>query len=219
MKKAISIFVILALVSVGYFIYSSSNNQGLDSNIDKKANNTTTSPLNINDTNKEVITEENEEIPSNWKTLTNNDYSLKYPIEATAEERDGESQVYFMGQKQIDSGRTQTELFDGYSFRVGNIVGVPTNDLKQLAMKERDNADQNCNYENGKVSDLTAIKVGDQEAFQYSAEGCYVDYKETIVNFDGNFYRISQSYFGDTEDYEGYKDITNKILTTLEFSN
>ena len=219
MKKAISIFLILGLVAVGYLVYSSANKRSKDSVMDQSVEVTPSNLINTENKSNEGKPSRAEEIPDGWKILTNKDHSIKYPSEATAVAREEESLIYYMGQKQIDSGRTQTELFDGYSFRVGKIRNVTTNDLKQLALSERNNTMENCNNEDGVVSDLLPVKVGGQGGFQYSAKGCYIDYTETIVGFDGNFYRISQSYVGDNEDYAGYKETTNMILATLEFFN
>lgn len=156
----------------------------------------------------------------NWNSFTNLNHSFKYPSEATAEAREDESIVRFMGQKQIDSGRTQTELFDGYSFRIGEIINDSKLTLEQLSKNERQNAQNNClERESGQVSQLETISVSGRIGYQYSAAGCYVDYTETIVSFGDKFYRISQSYVGDVEDQKRYQEITNQILSTFKFIN
>lgn len=159
-------------------------------------------------------------IPENWKTLTNLNHVFKYPEEATGEAREDESIVYFMGKKQIDSGRTQTELFDGYSFRVGEISSTSELPLKELANGERENAINNCSErENDQVSQLKNVFIDGQVGYQYSVQGCYIDYTETIASFDNKFYRISQSYVGDPEDQRKYQEITNQILSSFKFIN
>lgn len=155
-----------------------------------------------------------------WKTLSNFNHTLKYPREAKAETRESESVISFIGRKQIDSGRTQTELFDGYSFRIGEIINDSKLALEQLSKNERENAQNNClEREGGQISPLESISIDGQVGYQYSAEGCYIDYTETIVSFESKIYRISQSYVGDVEDQKKYKEITNKILSTLRFEN
>ncbi len=155
----------------------------------------------------------------NWKTFTNPPYALQYPSEATAEARDNESIIFFMGQKQLDSGRTQTELFDGYSFRIGIIPPDLAVSFEQLATNERGLVQENCQIKGGQVSQLQSVVVAGQAGFQYSVQGCYLDYTETIVSFNGVTYRISQSYAGEVSDQKIYQEITNKIFSSLTFTN
>lgn len=157
-------------------------------------------------------------IPNNWKTLSNLNHIFMYPPEAKADAREAESLVFYMGQKQIDSGRTQTELFDGYSFRTGIIDAKSDMTLEQVAKNERDNARENCQSEKGQVSQLKSIVIDGYVGFQYFARECYIDYTETIVSFEDKIYRISQSYVGDTKDQEKYKEITDQILSSLKFT-
>ncbi len=125
-----------------------------------------------------------------------------------------------MGQKQIDSGRTQTELFDGYSFRIGEIMNESKLALEQLSKNERENAQNNClEREKGQVSQLRTVSISGLTGYQYSVEGCYIDYTETIVSFKDKIYRISQLYVGDVEDQGKYKETTNQILSTLRFES
>ena len=169
--------------------------------------------LTTQDTNKDTlqnIPSPNQEIEAGWKTLTSSNYSLSYPEEATSEARENESLIFFMGPKQIASGRTQTELFDGYSFRIESTLIPPNTDIENFAESQRKSAQDNClSYETASVSELKSITITNQPAFQYSAEGCYIDYTETILSFNNNTYRISQSYTGDKEDQTTYKEITN----------
>ena len=125
-----------------------------------------------------------------------------------------------MGQKQIDSGRTQTELFAGYSFRIGEIMNESKLALEQLSKNERENAQNNClEREKGQVSQLRTVSISGLTGYQYSVEGCYIDYTETIVSFKDKIYRISQLYVGDVEDQGKYKETTNQILSTLRFES
>lgn len=156
----------------------------------------------------------------NWGTLTNLGYTIKYPQDAKAEARDGETLILFVGQKQIASGRTQTELFDGYIVRIGEIVSDSKLALEEISKAERDNAENNCQVrEDGKVTQLVTKSIDGKTGYQYSAEGCYIDYTETIVSFENKTYRISQSYTGDATDQPKYKEITNQILSTLNFED
>lgn len=155
----------------------------------------------------------------NWTSLMdeNRAYQLQYPIEAKAETTRNESVISFMGQKQIASGRTQTELFDGYAFRIGKVIANPDTEIEKVAQEERNNAETHCSEDRGSVSKLESTTLQGQQAFQYSAQGCYIDYTETFVSFNGVIYRISQSYVGDASDQATYKEITNQILSSLRF--
>jgi hypothetical protein len=218
-QKLLIFFIFPIILIVGLIFWRYSQDTESDSTFD-------TPKTSMDDySKKDYLNEELVEYENNdsadttidWELLINNNYSLKYPKEATVETRDNESLVYFMGQKQIDSGRTQTELFDGYSFRLEKILDNSANSLVELSTKERNNAIENCNYENGSISDLIALKIDGKEAFQYYATGCYIDYTESFVSYNGEYYRISQSYVGDEEDYMGYKDITKNILSTIKY--
>jgi len=204
-KSKIYLFALLtALLIIGIFGWSKLKPSNIDQ-AKKPAGEVSTSAPSLNPSIK-------------WKTLTNLNHSFKYPEEATAEAREEESIVYFMGQKQIDSGRTQTELFDGYSFRVGEIANESDLSLEQLAEGERENAVNNCHSGDGKVSQIKSVIVDEQNGLQYSVKGCYLDYTETIVTYDGKYYRLSQAYVGDIEDQDKYEEITNQMLSSFNFT-
>lgn len=157
---------------------------------------------------------------NNWEVLANLGYTVRYPKEAKAEAREEESLVLFIGPTQVASGRTQTELFDGYSFRIGMIESNPGLTLEEVSRIERDNAQTNCQVqEGGKVSQLKSVSINGNQGYQYSVEGCYVDYTETIISYKGELYRVSQSYVGNQEDQARYKETTYQILSTLKFNN
>ncbi len=211
MKNKPTLFIaLIALVLMGALFWVNFKSQN-------------TSPIEeesktIKDLAEDTVTSPKQDPTENWKTLTNLNHTFKYPGEATGEAREDESLVYFMGQKQIDSGRTQTELFDGYSFRVGEVTNDSNLSLEEFTEMERENAVSNCTSEDGVVSKVTSVVISEQDGFQYSATGCYIDYTETIVVYDNIFYRISQSYVGDIEDQDKYEDITNQILSSFQFT-
>jgi hypothetical protein len=209
-NKAILVIILIIIFSVGFLARSRLNRP--DDNLSREE------PPPIRNLPDNTVTPSKLNPTKDWKTLTNLDHTFRYPAEATAEAREDESLAFFMGQKQIDSGRTQTELFDGYSFRVGEVANDSNLPLEELAEMERESAVNNCHSEDGEVSRLTAVIVSEQEGFQYSATGCYIDYTETIIAHDNIFYRISQSYVGDTEDQDKYEEITNQILSSFQFT-
>jgi hypothetical protein len=188
-----------------------------------KAKNTSqnTTPIAASSPNSTTATQSPTATPTistnDWKTLENTGHSFMYPDQAKADARKEESVVTFMGQKQIDSGRTQTELFDGYSFRVGPIVPEPEATLEQVAKQEQQNAVANCLRETGKISQVKQITVNNQTAYQFSGQGCNLDFTETIIANNTTIYRITQAYVGDVTDQEKYREITDQMLMSFKF--
>lgn len=167
-------------------------------------------------------TEKNTPAPTStlekWKVLTNTTHTLQYPPKATGEARENESIVFFMGPKQIASGRTQTELFDGYSVRIGKMDSVSEVSPEKLAVHEKENSEKNClSYDEASVSPIKNVVVSSLPGFQYAVMNCYVDYTETILSFNGALYRISQSYVGNPVDQQEYKEITEAIVASIRF--
>ena len=158
-------------------------------------------------------------LPMDWETFSTSGISLTHPSEAITEVENDGLLVRFMGQKQIDSGRTQTELFDGYILRVETILAEPADTLDTLSETERTNAETNCQSETGNVTQLQSVDIDSQNAFQFTATGCYIDYTTTIAEVNDKFYRISQSYVGTPEDQEMYHTITDQMVDSLTFEN
>ena len=152
-----------------------------------------------------------------WESFDADTYSFLYPPEATPLEREYGSVITFMGPKQIASGRTQTELFDGYSFSIEPVE--TTDELATFAQNERTNAEENCHSGEGAVSELAETTIANQPAFQFTVTDCYVDYTSTLVEHNGQSYRISQSYVGTPEDQAGYREITQQILQSIQFAS
>ena len=110
-----------------------------------------------------------------------------------------------------------TELFDGYAVRIGLIKGERGITFEELAKNERENAQTNCNDQKGQISQIIEVEVDKHPGYQYSSQGCYLDYTDTIVSFKNQVYRITQSYVGEEKDQQTYKTITNEIYSTLKF--
>lgn len=162
-------------------------------------------------------TESSEVDPTaDWKTYTGKLFSFKYPKDAKLEvQPDGVVKIMYMGQKQIDSGRTQTSLFDGYGFFV-----APSKEKVSLedGYKNRVESFNNvCDSEKMGKSKIT--KIDGFQALQYDSS-CLGDYTTSLViNKDNIFFELSQLYVGETADQSDYKKITDQILSTLKFLN
>jgi len=153
-----------------------------------------------------------------WATLTNNSlgHSFKHPKNAKAEARETESLVSFMGEIQTASGRTQTELFDGYIFRVGEIELLDDTTIQDLAQTQKMKAESECNSDTGKISPVQTVKITDSlSVLQYTVRGCRTDYTESFGTIGAQSFMITQMYVGTPEDQANYQIITDQMLTTF----
>jgi hypothetical protein len=152
---------------------------------------------------------------ANWKTYTNptKTYSFKYPDGLNSDTLPGGTgfegiRYTFMGPIQTASGKTQTELTDGYSFAVVKQGQSSELDPKTEIEKSVQNSKENCTS----ISTVSDVVIAKVDAFQYS-ENCLGTYTITYLS-DGNYtYSISQLYTS-----ESYKTVTDQILSTFKFS-
>lgn len=153
-----------------------------------------------------------------WTGSTNSylGHTFKHPKEATIETRESESVVVFMGEIQSSSGRTQTELFDGYIFRISKMELEPGMTTEMFAQQQRQSAQTECVSDTGAISPLKTISVNSSlEVVQYSVQGCRTDYTDSFATIDGATYLFSQLYVGAPGDKAMYKEITDQILSTV----
>lgn len=160
------------------------------------------------------------ELTTDWDTYTSSEYLFKYPknlkSDTGAAGTGFESiRVQFVGPKQIASGRTETSLFDGYSFIVTKTGSVTEKTSKDWATERRNNSTENCGPE-VKFTEIQEIIVDGKKGFQYSGN-CMVDYTSTYVSNGNNVYEITQSYVGEEAEKVAYKEITQQIFNTLKF--
>lgn len=214
MKNFLLIIFLILLVGLGIFIYSISQ-----SDIDTPETPSTSDvslslPTPI--PTKQPLPQETT-IPEDWELLQAASYQLYYPAQATTTLEGSDATIVFIGPTQVASGRTQTELFDGYSFRVSKILDVGNYDLQDYAQFAQQQAVDNCIRDEGIVNDLIKVESDFVDGYQYSSTNCYIDYTETIAQFESDLYRITSSYVGEPADYQNYKDITEQIFETLRF--
>lgn len=167
------------------------------------------------------------DLTANWKTYLNNDYnfSLKYPPEAefntTPSTKDNPStfEVWYMGEKQKASGRIQTELADGYIFKVSIRNGTKEADLESLSGETYNYAKIACEGLNSTFSPITQISIAGKPARSYKVTNCLGDYTENFVLGDKNVFMITQIYTGEPADEAKYRETTQKILSTFKSTN
>lgn len=151
---------------------------------------------------------------ANWKTYTNptNTYSFKYPDglkSDTGAAGVGFESIRFtyIGPAQLASGKTQTELSDGYSFSVTKLGSTFQSDPKTEIGKAAQNSKENCTS----VSAISNVVIAGINAFRYSGN-CLGNYTTIYLSDGKNTYSITQLYTNDS-----YKTITDQILSTFKF--
>lgn len=208
-----AISVVLIMIGLSSFMPKKNNTQTV--NVTEPSPTPEASPAPDVSSTPETNSIENNET-NTWPILSTATFSFRYPEGALAESRQTDSFVRLMGQKQIDSGRTQTELFDGFIFRIEPIPVDTDSILEQVAEVERKNSQANCTTDEGQVSALRPVIVDGLRAQQYSAIGCS-DYTITIAKAGTITYRITALYVGEDVDRPGYQKTTEQILTTVKF--
>ncbi|MFZ2202780.1 MAG: hypothetical protein WAV56_05320 [Microgenomates group bacterium] len=158
----------------------------------------------------------------NWKTYTNTDYGFqfRYPPEARLEtlgsSPNEQYKIIYMGKKQIASGRTQTDLSDGYIFYVSVRDDVSRSTVETISQQTYAGAKENC-YEQSTISNITSTLINDKPAKTYNVLNCLGDYTEIFVSNGKKIFEITQIYVGEPVDRENYKSITIQILSTFKF--
>ena len=158
---------------------------------------------------------------ANWETYTSLEYSFKHPKDLKSDTGAAGTgfesiRFQFIGSKQIASGRTQTSLFDGYSFVVTKIGSTTQKTPEQWATERRYNSKENCGPE-VILSDVKQITVDKANGVQYSVKNCIGDYTSSYVSNGGSVYEVTQLYVGEQADQKEYEEITNQIFNTLKF--
>lgn len=151
---------------------------------------------------------------ANWISYTRyaDIFTFKYPKEAKPSEDNTASNIRFvyMGPKQVASGRTQTDLFDGYFFSIIKVGTLEQFDPKTEAVKQQQNSKETCSQ----VSDISEFKLNELNGFIFS---CPNNYDLIYLTNSKDTYLITKFYAGDS--LNSYKATTDQILSTFKFSN
>jgi hypothetical protein len=155
-----------------------------------------------------------------WETYTGKEYEFKYPAglksDTGAAGANFESiRVQFMGEKQTASGRTQTELFDGYAFIVTKIDSAPEKTPLQWAEEKRAATKETCAEAVFGDINETAIEKG--VGVQYKVKNCFADYTLSLIEYNGIVYEITQVYVGEPADQAKYEHTTDLIFNSIKF--
>lgn len=201
---SMAVFVLMSLSVVGYLYYQNQQLKNMLANYQTP----TISPTPIATTNP----------TADWETYisSSKDYSVKHPKglkidNNTAGAGEESTRFVYMGQSQIDSGRTQTELADGYFFVIAKIGKNSQFEPKAEITKSLANTKEECVQDNASFTSVTQMKLGEINAYQYSAS-CRTDYTITYLSDSKNTYSITQFFTN-----QDYKTITDQILSTFKF--
>lgn len=152
----------------------------------------------------------------NWKTYTNQKYGyqFKYPQESALNDQSEQYvAVSYMGEKQKASGRTQTELFDGYAFNVADISDDKYDNLDDLYEAKKIQLQEICTS----VGDPKETTIGGFRAIMHRLS-CLGDSDTYYVQKGKVFFEIGLLSSGDAEDLPKYTSVVNQILSTFKFT-
>lgn len=216
MKKGFSailvlvVVLLLGLVAGGYY-YMSLQQPKQDSDIEY------TDTTSDEDKDKDT-TPVTTDIPEDWETYISDEYgfTFRYPSEANLnDDSNNYMSISFMGQKQKDSGRTQTELFDGYSFNVVDLTDEGDfEDLNEFAQSRIDQLKEVCS----EVSDPSMAMVNENKYVSVDTV-CLGDFTNYYFENNGNYLEVGMLATGDEEDLPEYEKIVEKIFSTFDFTN
>ncbi len=155
-----------------------------------------------------------------WLTFSTDFFTLTYPPEASASERPENPDsrnwaVTYMGNTQRQSGRTQTELFDGYAVNLTIFEVVGDDPVGLQAESDRQATIDVCGEE-GDVTSITSTLIAAQSALTYSG-GCLGRSTNYYFPVDQQLFRLSVLVVGSQEDQVKYLSTVDKIITSLRF--
>lgn len=203
------ILILIGLIAlIAYYFLSLKSGLALKSN---QAVQAFASPTPKSKSESEVLPDDTQD----WKVFSDPKYgfSFKYPADAKlVDSPEGQARIVFMGQKQIASGRTQTELSDGYGFFVS--VTSSTLSLTEAYQNRLESFKNVCDASN--MTKPKTSEVGKKPALSYESS-CLGDYTTYLVKNGDNLFEINELYAGESNDQIIYKKTSDKILSTFVF--
>jgi len=156
-----------------------------------------------------------------WESYAGEGYTLMYPSTFTASdtEENGDKGVSLLmhGEIQKNSGRTQTELFDGVV--VKTLLAKETGQtLEEYSSSEYQIAKSGLDPNSDDYfTDLVKTAIAGQDAYVYDIHG-YSDAKVYYLSVNENILKIIVIYAGSEDDVPGYLSLADQILSTFEFT-
>lgn len=164
----------------------------------------------------EMVVETPEDLTAGWENFVSAKFGLAfaYPPEAqlTVHEDQANEQfkLVFIGSKQRQTGRIQTEIVDGYQVNISVDRAKP---LDQAAREAYDNSRQNCPQ--AEISPLSQATVNGYPARSFSVANCRGDYTQTFIGQGNLTVAVVELYQGDAAGKTRYRQTTGQILSTF----
>lgn len=201
-RRTLIFFLVLIAIAIGYVKYKYGGSSKVDAPL-------LSSPM----PSSSIVPGEEA-----WKTLENEYFSLSYPKDASVsgKEEGPDSvtwRVYRIGDKQLNSGRVQTELFDGYALGITRFITVGDDAARIQANSDRLSIVNGCGEEN--ATDIKEIKLGNTTALTFNG-GCIGQAIYYYLNEGDALYRVTSLIAGEEEDVKTYASVVGKILESFK---
>lgn len=151
--------------------------------------------------------------------ILNNEYfSLNYPEVATTSTSTTpdarEWVISYMGEEQKKSGRTQTELWDGYTVAITRFEAIGDNPDRVQAEADRQGIVDACSAEN--ATTITTATLGEYPALTFFG-GCLGEADYYYLKVADTLYRLTVMVVGSDDYKPGYQTTVTTLLDTLRF--
>lgn len=152
-----------------------------------------------------------------WLTLTTELFTLQYPPVATASEKASSPDsrnwaVTYVGETQKASGRTQTELFDGYSVSVTAFEVVGTEPARTQAEADRQGTVE-CSSEDA-TSPIITTTIAGLSTLSFTG-GCLGTATNYYFMSQSQLFRLSFMIAGDQSVLSEYQSTVSQILASF----
>lgn len=156
--------------------------------------------------------------PTLSATLDNNYFTLSYAPEATVSTHTApdsrEWVISYMGEEQLGSGRTQTELWDGYSVVITRFEVTGDDPAQVQADVDRQGIIDACGQEN--VTEIKTTTLSAHPALTYVG-GCLGSAEYYYLMIADTLYRVTVMTTGSEKYLPTYQDATQAMLASLHF--
>ena len=164
-----------------------------------------------------------EEPAKQWKSFSASQHGItfKCPVESYLEKSNPFSQdspVYkaiFRGKRQDEGLITESNLFDGYIFKIVVNTNPQNRPLIDLARNKVSSFAFSC-PDLAQISEVEATKIDGLTAQAFNVINCNSDFKVTFVVSKNFVYEIDQIYKGDIGFKQKYEKDTDEILLSLK---
>ena len=148
--------------------------------------------------------------------LSTDTFTLEYPSTATLSSYTSPDSstwaISYIGDVQRESGRTQTELFDGYSVSLTLFEAVGDDVARSQAQSDRQTT-VDCSSAT-EVTPLTTTKLSELDAWTFTG-GCLGTATNYYLTLKDKVLRISTMTVGSEPILSDYKKTVNQLLSSL----